>query len=135
MRTGALKSREDLFTRRPIDQIIAYGIAWHEGQLFGPINQAIGLVTVVMLLTLVVSGTAMWWRRKPQGMLGAPPRHSHPARLRGVGAWALFAFLLVWLPLFTASLIVVLLIDWLILPRLPALAHWLGRHRRPLMVG
>ena len=55
--------------------MIAYGIAWHEGQLFGPVNQAIGVVTVVML------------------------------------------------------------VDWLILPRLPALAHRLGRLRQPAMVG
>ena len=124
--TGAFKSRQDFSTRHPIDKVMAYGIAWHEGQLFGWVNQLIGLATAAMLATLVVSGFVMWWRRRPEGVLGAPPAFSQAGRLKGIGMWALLVFLLVWLPLFTASLVVILVIDWLLLPRLPGLANWLG---------
>jgi len=124
--TGAFKSREDYANRHPIDKVVAYGVAWHEGQLFGLINQLIGLATAAMLLTLVVSGFVMWRKRKPMGQLGAPPKLSNPARLQGIGAWALLLFLLVWLPLFTLSLIVLVLLDRLVLPCLPGLSRWLG---------
>ena len=110
--------------------MIAYAVAWHEGQLFGLVNQLIGVATAAMLITLVVSGTVLWWRRRPPGTLGAPPLLASPPRLRGVGAWALFVFLLVWLPLFTASLVLLALFDRLVLPRLPGLARWLGVARR-----
>lgn len=126
--TGAFKAREDITNRHPIDKVMAYGIAWHEGQLFGLINQLIGVLTALMLITLSVSGFVMWRRRKPEGELGAPPRFSQAGRLKGIGAWALLVFLLLWLPMFTGSLVILLLLDRLILPHLPRLARWLGRH-------
>jgi len=49
-----------------------------------------------------------------------------PGRLKGVVAWALLVFLLIWLPLFTASLVILLLLDRLLFPRLPMLAGWVG---------
>lgn len=133
--SGQLVSREDLASKHPIDKLIAYGVAWHEGQLFGWVNQLIGLMTAAMLLTMAVSGVVMWWRRKPSGELGAPHRFSQPGRLQGVGAWALLVFLLIWLPLFTLSLVVLLLLERLVLPRLPSLARWLGVGRRATAAG
>ena len=123
--TGEFKSREDFASRHPIDKVVAYGVSWHEGQLFGLVNQLVGLATAIMLATLVVSGTMMWWRRKPEGQLGAPPALANPARLQNAGGWVLLVFLLLWLPLFTASLALVLLLDRLLFPRLPRLARWL----------
>ena len=124
--TGALTSREDFASRHPIDKLIAYGVAWHEGQLFGLLNQLIGLATAAMLITLTISGFVMWRKRKPAGVLGAPPRLPQPGKLRGVGAWALLVFLLLWLPLFTASLILLWVFDRLVLSQASALAGWLG---------
>ncbi|WP_206238706.1 PepSY-associated TM helix domain-containing protein [Novosphingobium terrae] len=126
---GQLTSREDITNRHPIDRVVAYGVAWHEGQLFGWINQLIGLATALMLITLAVSGGVMWWRRRPQGQLGAPRPAANPARLQGVAPWALMILLLVWLPLFTLSLAVLLPFDRWLLPRLPALSRWLGATR------
>lgn len=128
--TGALISREDFATRHPIDKVIAYGVAWHEGQLFGLANQLVGLATALMLLTLVVSGVAMWWRRKPEGMLGAPPRASRDGRITGIGGWAVLGFLLIWLPMFTGSLVMVLFLDRLFLPHFRETQKWLGLARR-----
>jgi uncharacterized iron-regulated membrane protein len=130
---GTLTSREDIATRHPLDRLVAYGVAWHEGQLFGWINQLIGLATAAMLITLAVSGTVMWWRRRPRGELGAPRPAAHPAwpgGRAGLAGGALMLFLLVWLPLFTLSLLVLLPIERWVLPRLPAMAHWLGTARK-----
>ncbi|WP_343610251.1 PepSY domain-containing protein [Novosphingobium sp.] len=130
---GTLTSREDIATRHPLDRLVAYGVAWHEGQLFGWINQLIGLATAAMLITLAVSGTVMWWRRRPRGELGAPRPAAHPAwpgGRAGFAGGALMLFLLVWLPLFTLSLLVLLPVERWVLPRLPAVARWLGTARK-----
>lgn len=128
---GTLTAREDFASRHPIDKVIAYGVAWHEGQLFGGINQAVGVITALMLVTLVISGTVLWWRRRRPGTLGAPPIGAEPGRLRHWAARALLAFLILWLPLFTGSLLIVLLLDRLVLPFLPGVARWLGAGPRP----
>ena len=60
-------------TASPIDRVVAYGVAWHEGQLLGLFNQLVGVATALMLITLVISGFVMWRRRKPDHALGAPP--------------------------------------------------------------
>ncbi|HWU02251.1 MAG TPA: PepSY domain-containing protein [Novosphingobium sp.] len=124
--TGAPLSREDIATRHPIDRVVAYGVAWHEGQLLGVVNQIIGVMTAIMLVTLAVSGGVMWWRRRPVGQLGAPAAFPQAARLRGVGPWLIMVFLLVWLPLFTASLVVLALLERLVWPHVPGVARWLG---------
>ncbi|WP_295638365.1 PepSY domain-containing protein [Novosphingobium sp.] len=123
---GALVAREDFASRHPIDKVVAVGVAWHEGQLFGWVNQLIGLLTALMLVTLVVSGFVMWRRRKPESGLGAPPALTGPVWPRGWGFRVLALFLLVWLPLFTLSLVTVALVERLVLPRLPGLSRWLG---------
>jgi uncharacterized iron-regulated membrane protein len=106
--------------------VIGYGIAWHEGQLFGWINQLIGVLTALALMLLAVSGVVMWWRRRPDGSLGAPPRPSD-AKLRVVAA--ITSVMAALLPMLALSLIVVFVFDRLILPRFPRAARWLNRTR------
>ena len=123
---GQLLSRETFAERHPIDRAVGYGIAWHEGQLFGWLNQFIGLATATALITMAVTGFLMWWRRKPDGLLGAPPIPANPARLRGfVVIMLLLAGLL---PLLAASLLLIWLLDRFLLPRLPAASRWLGHN-------
>lgn len=122
--TGKELSRETFADKHVIDQVVGYGVAWHEGQLFGPINQLVGVMTALMLVTLSVSGFVMWRRRKPQGLLGAPPAPTSRTKLRG-DAFLIFA-IAAFLPPLAISLIVVLLLDRLVLPRLPTLSIWLG---------
>ncbi|HEX7874459.1 MAG TPA: PepSY domain-containing protein [Sphingobium sp.] len=124
MATGKEVSRQGFGDKHVVDRIIGYGVAWHEGQLFGWVNQLVGLLTAIMLVTLVVSGFVMWRRRKPEGTLGAPLPARSPARMQGVVAITLL--LAVLLPLFAASLILLWFIDRLVLPRLPGVARWLG---------
>jgi uncharacterized iron-regulated membrane protein len=124
--SGAVLSRSGFADKHPIDRLIGYGIAWHEGQLLGWANQLIGLFTALALITLAVSGIFMWWRRRPGGSLGAPPRVSD-ARLRAAAAITLVLALL--LPMLALSLLALFVIDRLLLPLWPRAQHWLDRAR------
>jgi len=124
MATGKQLSREVFADKHGIDRAVGYGVAWHEGQLFGWVNQLAGLLTAVMLIMLVVSGFVMWRRRRPEAALGAPPASHGPARMRGVVV--IMLGLAVLLPLFAVSLVVLWVADRILLPRVPRAATWLG---------
>jgi uncharacterized iron-regulated membrane protein len=122
--TGKQTSRETFADKHVIDRVVGYGVAWHEGQLFGWINQLIGVVTALMLVTLSITGFVMWRRRKPDGQLGAPMRPTTPTKLKGVAA--LILVLAAFLPLLAASLLAIWLIELLIIRRFASMAKWLG---------
>lgn len=67
---------QKVFADRPlIDRVVAIGIAAHEGQLFGGLNQFLGVLTAAGLVLLCVSAVIMWWQRRPdKAHLGAPSR-------------------------------------------------------------
>jgi uncharacterized iron-regulated membrane protein len=122
--TGQELSRTGFADKHVIDRAVNYGIAWHEGQLFGWINQLIGVLTALGLITLVISGFMMWRRRKPVDALGAPIAPAVPQKIRGVAV--IIAVMAILLPLLAMSLLALWLFDRLLLPRLPAFALWLG---------
>ncbi len=122
--TGAIKERKDFNDRHLIDRITGTGIAAHEGQLFGWPNQLLGLVTAAGLVLLTVSSISMWWRRRESGGLGAPAPARRPHF--SLGLLILVALFGIYLPLFGASLIAVLLVEWAILRRIPRIRDWLG---------
>jgi uncharacterized iron-regulated membrane protein len=76
------------------------------------------------VITMCVTGPAMWWRRRPSGTgrMGAPrgrmPLRSTPLLIVLLGALGVF------LPLFGISLVAALALDQLVLRRVPALATW-----------
>lgn len=78
------------------------------------------------VIFLCVSGPLMWWRRRPKGGGLAAPRGRMQLR---TSLWLLAGFvaLAVSLPLFGASLPLVLVLDRLVLPRVPRLAAALNR--------
>ncbi|MCB2015425.1 MAG: PepSY domain-containing protein [Sphingobium sp.] len=123
MASGKELSRSGIADKHPIDRIINYGIAWHEGQLFGWINQLIGVLTAAALITLAASGFLMWRRRKPANGIGAPPL---PAQIKLRGIIAIILTLAALLPLLAASLMILWLIERLILPHFPHISAWLG---------
>ena len=123
-KTGEIISREDFKDRHIVDQVVGYGIAAHEGQLFGWPNQLLGLLTAIGLVLLSVSGIVMWWRRRDVGVLGAPKVLLSPRV-----SWGLIALVIVfgiYLPLFGASLLLVLLAEFAVLKRIPKVRNWLG---------
>ncbi|MFN5129566.1 MAG: PepSY-associated TM helix domain-containing protein [Sphingomonadaceae bacterium] len=122
--TGKEMSRTGFADKHVIDRAVNYGIAWHEGQLFGWINQFVGVLTALGLITLVISGFMMWRRRKPVDALGAPIAPVVPQKIRG--AVVIIAVMAILLPLLAISLLALWLFDRLLLPRLSAFAIWLG---------
>ena len=123
-KSGEIVSREDFKDKHLIDKVVSTGIAAHEGQLFGWPNQLLGLLTAIGLVLLSVSGVIMWWRRRDQGVLGAPKVMLSP-RL-SFGLVVLVVLFGVYLPLFGASLVFVLLAEFAVLKRIPKVRDWLG---------
>jgi uncharacterized iron-regulated membrane protein len=122
--TGEPLARKTFGEKYIIDQIVGVGIAAHEGQLFAPLNQVLGVLTALGLITLCVSAFVMWRRRAPEGVLGAPP----PIPDARIG-WGLAVLILVCgvlLPVLGISLIVIGLAEWIALRRLPFARRWLG---------
>ena len=108
--------------------MVGTGVAAHEGQLFGTLNQALGVFTALGLLTLSISAAVMWLRKKPYGRLGAPePLPDQPI---GPGIVIVAALLFVYLPMLALSAILVALLERLVLRRIPGVAEWLGLRRQ-----
>lgn len=115
--TGAIQDRKDFGSQPLVDRIVGYGIAAHEGQLFGLANQLLGLLTAAGLITLSVTGYVMWWKRRPAGRLGAPPT-IQDARIAPGIAVAVVALGL-FLPMMGISLIAVALLERLVRACIP----------------
>jgi len=107
-----------------IDQALGVGIAAHEGQLFGLLNQLLGVLTALGLVLLSVSAFVMWRKRAPDGVLGAPP--PIPDQRIGVGLGLLIFVFALFLPVLGACLILVAIAERLILSRVPSLRQFLG---------
>jgi uncharacterized iron-regulated membrane protein len=121
---GAILEASSFADQPRLDRIVNIGVSLHEGHLFGRVNQAILLITAVVLIGMSVSAIVMWWRRRPRGRLGAP----RPARERQmiVGLLVTVCVLAVLLPMFGASLVLVLLLERFVLVRIPVVSEWLG---------
>ncbi len=118
-----LKTRE-FSDKVAIDQVIGYGVAAHEGQLFGWINQLLGLLTTLALLTISISGMVMWWQRKPESSLGAPPHVASSTRSRTV--IMITVTLAILLPVLLISLVGLFIIEQCLLKRITPVKNWLG---------
>jgi len=109
VKDGSVASREDFSGKHWIDRAVGIGIAAHEGQLFGGLNQILGLMTTTGLIALASSGAWMWWNRRQKGTLGIPePLQQTPL------VWSIWMGILllgVAMPLFGGSLLIVLLFD------------------------
>lgn len=105
-------------------QVVAQGIGLHEGRSLGLWSFWGAALMCAAVIFMCVTGPLMWWRRRPQGAgrMGAP-RGRMPLRTTPLLAVLLVA-LGVLLPLFGLSLLVVLLLDQLVLRRVPALSRW-----------
>ena len=123
-KTGAIVSRQNFNQRLLFDRMVGVGVAAHEGQLFGLLNQLLGLATAMGLVTLCVSAVVLWWRRKNAGVLGAPAPQTTPRY--PVALVAVIVALAIYLPEMAASLFLLLLLEKFLLSRIPFISRWLG---------
>jgi uncharacterized iron-regulated membrane protein len=121
--TGTILKRTSFAQKPLLDRIIGYGIAIHEGALFPPLNQILGVFTALGLMLLCLSSVVMWWRRRPAGVLGAPPAAVAPYPYALI---ALLIFLGIFLPLLGGSMLLVWLVERLCLRRFPRTRVFLG---------
>jgi uncharacterized iron-regulated membrane protein len=89
-----------------------WGIYTHQGQQYGEANRLIMLAGCLALLALTVSAPVMWWKRRRNGRLAAPPRPEDPNRARGFLAVLLALGLLY--PLTGATMVLAGAIDLLL---------------------
>lgn len=91
---------------------IEWGVNIHTGQQFGWVNQLVMLAACLSIVTLAFTAAVMWWKRRPRGRLGAPPRREGDRA--AAGAILVAATLGAIYPLLGASMLVALLADQLI---------------------
>ncbi|WP_069163501.1 PepSY-associated TM helix domain-containing protein [Nocardia altamirensis] len=120
--TGAVTDRLAYADWPLMAKFTNWGIQFHMGLLFGLLNQLLLLAVMVGLITVLVRGYLMWWRRRPtrsaRGFaLGRAPRRG---ALRRAPLWlavpaVLGAALIGWfVPLVGLSLLAFVVIDVLI---------------------
>jgi uncharacterized iron-regulated membrane protein len=68
----------------PGARAIEWGIAVHQGQQFGRMNQWVMLAACLAVLLMSVTAIVMWWSRRPSGRLAAPPAPSDPRAYLGL---------------------------------------------------
>jgi uncharacterized iron-regulated membrane protein len=122
--TGELVNYQTFAQRHIIDRVVGIGVSAHEGQLFGWLNQLLGLLTALGLLVISVSGFIMWRKRAPVGVLGAPP--ALPEAKVGKGFVVIILIAAILLPVMGISLLVIFLLEKLIFSRWSAAKKWLG---------
>ncbi|MEO0802214.1 MAG: PepSY domain-containing protein, partial [Cyanobacteria bacterium J06642_2] len=106
-----------------VPKAVEMGISIHMGKYFGLVNQLLMLVASLISMLLSVTGVVMWWQRRPKesGLIGAPKMPNHVQNWRM--PLAIVAILGLVFPLVGLSLVIVLLFDYFLLSRIPALKH------------
>jgi uncharacterized iron-regulated membrane protein len=93
-------------------KLARWGVDAHMGLLFGLANRIVLAAVAITLITMILLGYRMWWRRRPPGRVGARP--SVPGRRPGfavVASTAAAAVLVgIALPVFGATLLLFVLI-------------------------
>lgn len=102
-------------------KLAAWGIQLHMGLLFGLVNQLVLVALAVALITVIVRGYRMWWRRRPTRggdvRLARPPARGAIRRLpvAGVAAVGVGAVVIGWfIPLLGISLLAFLAVDLIV---------------------
>ncbi|MGG3508392.1 PepSY domain-containing protein [Paenibacillus lautus] len=108
-----------------VGKAVALGITLHKGTQFGIVNQIFSFLICIGIIFIAVSGLYLWWKRKPDHGLGAPKAPEVDAK-----KMRLFLLLLIALgilfPLVGLSLIIVWIIDYVIVRRVPAIKTFLN---------
>ncbi|WP_338640906.1 PepSY domain-containing protein [Burkholderia pyrrocinia] len=98
-----------------VSKAVSYGTSLHMGRYFGLANQIVCAVLSLGLAAMAVTGTVMWWKRRPAAKLGAPSRERGTPPMRG---WIAGLVLLgIVFPLMGTTIVAVWLIDRLLFGR------------------
>lgn len=116
--SGQVLSKKGRGITPPVARFFSIGVALHEGRLFGLANQLLCALGAGTIIFSTISGLVMWQKRRPAGTFGAP-KAAEGIRLP---RWALVGFCIlgVFLPVASASFLLIWLFDRLVLPRLVA---------------
>ncbi|WP_208352470.1 PepSY-associated TM helix domain-containing protein [Pseudaestuariivita rosea] len=112
--SGAVLARVDFADNPPVARAVSWGISFHQGEAYGWLNLAQNTIAAILGVALSLSGFVAWWKRRPAGSLGVP---AAPEASLGTGMIILAIALMILFPLMGASLIIVLILDWLIFQR------------------
>ena len=93
----------------PFERFVSSGISFHEGALFGWLNQALVLLTAISTIALSVLGFVIWWRRRPKNELSAPPKAQCPLSISFISA---IVALGIFLPAAGISMLVVAVLEF-----------------------
>jgi uncharacterized iron-regulated membrane protein len=137
--SGTVTGRVDYSDENWFNKLSTAGIAFHQAQLFGTATQVFMTLLAIAVIVLIVFGYRMWWQRRPQGGMGAPPPLRGWARNAPLGL-VLVVVLLAWLlPTLGLALLVWLVLErafmWARLARGRPTAARRGRHPAPLRPG
>jgi uncharacterized iron-regulated membrane protein len=112
-------------------QVVSQAIAMHEGRRFGAFSGVITTAFCLGIIFLCVSAPIMWWRRRARQRgsfaergIGAPKGRMPVAG--SIGLVVILTLLSIALPVFGVSLVAILLIDTLLIRRVPALRRFFG---------
>jgi len=87
----------------PVAKAVEWGVMTHMGRQYGLANQLANLAVCLLLVGSVSAGLVLWWRRRPEGELGAPvlqPGDRMPGAIK-----VLLALLAVLFPLVGATML------------------------------
>ncbi|GAA3732742.1 PepSY-associated TM helix domain-containing protein [Salinactinospora qingdaonensis] len=109
--TGQVTDRVEWSDYPLLAKATTVGIAFHQAELFGVVNQ-VGLTLLALaLVVLILAGYRMWWLRRPAGGLGAPPAAGPLLRNVPLPLLVGFAVLMVLLPTLGVSFLLFLLAE------------------------
>jgi len=92
-----------------VAKAVSYGTSLHMGRYFGVANQIVCAAISLGLAAMAVTGFVMWWKRRPNGALGAPSRERGMPPMR---AWKTgLALLGALFPLMGATIAAVWVVD------------------------
>ena len=103
-----------------VSKITEIGIATHTGRQFGFVNHFIMTAGCIAILVMSLASAVMWWKRRPDGGLGAPSLMGANRPLPGgLSVFAAFALAIgVLFPLLGLSILAALILDRLLPPLL-----------------
>ncbi len=96
-----------------LGKTIEWGISVHQGQEYGRVNQLLMLATCIVMILMSLAGVVMWWKRRPAGSFGVPPKpHS---RSIYAGLWMIAGLFSIAFPLSGLAIVVMVAVDQILI--------------------